>query len=52
MADEGKILQNKVTGLQTVSVWLKVGESKDDWEEIDAPIPEEEPVEEEDESEG
>ena len=51
MADEGKILQNKITGLQTVSVWLKVGESKDDWEEIDAPVPEEESDGDEEEQE-
>lgn len=40
-AEEGKILQNKTTGIQTPSVWLKVGESQDDWEEIDEPLPEE-----------
>lgn len=40
-AEEGKILQNKNTGIQTPSVWLKVGESQDDWEEIDEPLPEE-----------
>lgn len=42
-AEEGKILQNKKTGIQTPSVWLKIGESQEDWEEID--IPEEEPEE-------
>ena len=46
-ADEGKVLKNKETGIETPSVWLKVGESKEDWEEIDEPIPEEEPEEEE-----
>lgn len=40
-AEEGKILQNKTTGIQTPSVWLKVGDSQDDWEEIDEPLPEE-----------
>ena len=40
-AEEGKILQNKITGIQTPSVWLKVGESQEDWEEIDEPLPEE-----------
>lgn len=40
-AEEGKILQNKNTGIQTPSVWLKVGDSQDDWEEIDEPLPEE-----------
>lgn len=40
-AEEGKILQNKTTGIQTPSVWLKVGESQEDWEEIDEPLPEE-----------
>lgn len=50
-ADEGKILQHKETGVQTPSVWLKVGESQDDWEEIDEPLPEEPEVPEvEDES--
>lgn len=43
-ADEGKILRSKITGLETTAVWLKVGESKDDWEEIDKPA--EEPVDE------
>lgn len=45
-AEQGKILQNKITGVQTPSVWLKVGDNKDDWEEIDEPIIEEEPIEE------
>ena len=38
-ADEGKILRNKIDGIETPSVWLKIGDSKDDWEEIDAPEP-------------
>ena len=46
-ADEGKILRNKVTGIETPGVWLKVGDSQDDWEEIDAPAPEPEEVPEE-----
>lgn len=40
-ADEGKILRNKIDGIETPSVWLKIGDSKDDWEEIDIPLPEE-----------
>lgn len=36
-ADEGKILRNKIDGIETPSVWLKIGDSKDDWEEIDMP---------------
>lgn len=36
-ADEGKILRNKIDGIETPSVWLKIGDSKDDWEEIDIP---------------
>lgn len=48
-ADEGKLLRSKTNGLQTTAVWLKVGDSKDDWEEID--IPEEDPVEEPEASE-
>lgn len=40
-ADEGKILRNKVNGIETPSVWLKIGESQEDWEEIDEPTPEE-----------
>ena len=36
-ADEGKMLRNIKTGIETPSVWLRVGESKDDWAEIDAP---------------
>lgn len=43
-ADEGKMLRNKIDGIETPSVWLKIGDSKDDWEEIDLPV--EEPVEE------
>ena len=50
-ADEGKILQNKNTGVQTPSVWLKIGEEKDDWEEIDPPVPEDEQEEPEEEDE-
>lgn len=50
-ADDGKILQNKKTGQMTPSVWLKIGEEKDDWEEIDPPAPEEEPEEEQEEEE-
>lgn len=47
-ADEGKILRNKIDGIETPSVWLKIGDSKDDWEEIDIPVveePGEEPLE-------
>lgn len=44
-ADEGKILRNKIDGIETPSVWLKIGDSKDDWEEIDMPVVEE-PLEE------
>lgn len=36
-ADEGKILRNKIDGLETPSVWLKIGDSKDDWEEVELP---------------
>lgn len=36
-ADEGKILRNKIDGIETPSVWLKIGDSKDDWEEIELP---------------
>lgn len=36
-ADEGKILRNKIDGMETPSVWLKIGDSKDDWEEIELP---------------
>lgn len=36
-ADDGKILRNKIDGIETPSVWLKIGDSKDDWEEIDIP---------------
>lgn len=39
-ADEGKILRNKNDGMETPSVWLKIGDSKDDWEEIDLPVEE------------
>lgn len=47
-AEEGKILQNKNTKQQTPSVWLRIGESQEDWEEIEMPKsePEEEPKEE------
>lgn len=41
-AEDGKILQNKNTKQQTPSVWLKIGENKEDWEEIDMPTDEEE----------
>lgn len=52
-ADEGKILRNKETGILTPSVWLKVGEDKENWEEIDVPEPEpDEEPEEEDVQEG
>ena len=37
-AEQGKVLRNKINGTQTPSVWLKVGDSKDNWEEIDEPI--------------
>lgn len=40
-ADDGKILRNKIDGIETPSVWLKIGDSKDDWEEVDMPLPEE-----------
>ena len=36
-ADEGKILRNKIDGIETPSVWLKIGVSKDDWEEVSIP---------------
>lgn len=36
-AEEGKILRNKINGIETPSVWLKIGESQEDWEEIDEP---------------
>ena len=47
-ADEGKMLRNKIDGIETPSVWLKIGDNKDDWEEIDMPVEEtvEEPLEE------
>lgn len=44
-ADEGKMLRNKIDGIETPSVWLKIGDSKDDWEEVsipDTPIEEQE----------
>lgn len=45
-ADEGKMLRRKTDGLETPSVWLQVGESQDDWEEVELPqeidLPEEE----------
>lgn len=49
-AEHGKVLQNKLTGIQTPSVWLKTGDKQEDWEEIDEPVivEEEETVEEED----
>lgn len=52
-ADEGKILRNKIDGIETPSVWLKIGDNKDNWEEIDLPeeeeatLPEDIPDEEE-----
>ena len=46
-ADEGKILRNKNDGIETPSVWLKIGDSKDDWEEIDLPLLEETDVQDE-----
>lgn len=43
-ADDGKILRNKIDGIDTPSVWLKIGDSKDDWEEVSIPdTPIEEP---------
>lgn len=36
-ADDGKILRNKIDGTETPSVWLKIGDSKDDWEEVSIP---------------
>lgn len=51
-ADEGKMLRNKIDGIETPSVWLKIGDSKDDWEEVSIPdnpeeeLPNEEPLEE------
>lgn len=56
-ADEGKMLRNKIDGIETPSVWLKIGDSKDDWEEVELPEevvplveeqPNEEPLEETD----
>lgn len=44
MADEGKLLRNKLSGIETPSVWLKIGDSKEDWEEVS--IPADEPSEE------
>ena len=44
-ADEGKMLRNKIDGIETPSVWLKIGDSKDDWEEVS--IPADEPLLEE-----
>ena len=34
-ADEGKMLRNKIDGIETPSVWLKIGDSKEDWEEVE-----------------
>lgn len=43
-ADDGKILRNKIDGIETPSVWLKIGDSKDDWEEVSIPdTPNDEP---------
>lgn len=39
-ADEGKMLRNKIDGIETPSVWLKIGDSKDDWEEVSIPADE------------
>ena len=36
-ADEGKMLRNKIDGIETPSVWLKIGDNKDDWEEVELP---------------
>lgn len=36
-ADDGKILRNKIDGTETPSVWLKIGDNKDDWEEVELP---------------
>lgn len=44
-ADEGKMLRNKIDGIETPSVWLKIGDSKDDWEEVELPKEEELPNE-------
>lgn len=44
-ADDGKILRNKIDGTETPSVWLKIGDSKDDWEEVELPKEEELPNE-------
>ena len=49
-ADDGKMLRNKIDGIETPSVWLKIGDNKDDWEEVsipDTPIEEPEIVEQE-----
>ena len=45
-ADEGKMLRNKIDGIETPSVWLKIGDSKDDWEEVELPLEEEQPTDE------
>ena len=39
-ADDGKMLRNKIDGIETPSVWLKIGDSKDDWEEVSIPADE------------
>ena len=44
-ADDGKILRNKIDGIETPSVWLKIGDNKDDWEEVELPKEEELPNE-------
>ena len=36
-ADKGKMLRNKIDGTETPSVWLKIGDNKDDWEEVELP---------------
>ena len=39
-ADDGKILRNKNTNTTTPSLWLKIGDTVDNWEEIDIPVEE------------
>ena len=36
-ADEGKILRRKTDGIETPSVWLKIGDRQEDWEEVELP---------------
>lgn len=47
-ADDGKMLQKD--DFVCSCVWLKDGDTEDNWEEIDPPPPEEDEPEEEDES--